>query len=275
LEKLMASIDDNAVTIHFATFLSPILYGTYEHIARYIGEKVDCPTTLRVGQSFDEFTEGQIDVAFICGLPYVRMASQHNCPIELLAAPVLIGKRYQHRPIYFSDVIVRSESPYTNFDDLSGCVWAYNERASHSGCNLVCYSLLERDKSPEYFRETVKSGSHLRSLEMVLEGEADAAAIDSHLLDLLHSRDEGLARKLRVVDVLGPSSIPPVVVSKRLDNELKCKLQDALITMHLDDCGAKQLREGLIERLVAVRDEDYGNIREMLEKVEGVEFPFE
>ena len=80
---------------------------------------------------------------------------------------------------------------------------------------------------------------------------------------------------MRVVDVLGPSSIPPVVVSRRLDNELKCKLQDALITMHLDNCGARQLREGLIERLVAVRDEDYDNIREMLEKVEGVEFPFE
>jgi phosphonate transport system substrate-binding protein len=275
LEKLMASIDDNAVTIHFATFLSPILYGTYEHIARYIGEKVNCPITLRVGQSFDEFTERQIDVAFICGLPYVRMASQHNCPIELLAAPVLIGKRYQHRPIYFSDVIVRSESPYTNFDDLSGCVWAYNERASHSGCNLVCYSLLERGKSPDYFGKTVKSGSHLQSLEMVLEGKVDAAAIDSHLIDLLRSKDEKLSSRLRVVEVLGPSSIPPIVASKRLDDVLKCKMQEALVTMHLDNCGKKGLREGLIERFVAVRDEDYGNIREMLEKVQGVEFPFE
>ncbi|HEX6108336.1 MAG TPA: PhnD/SsuA/transferrin family substrate-binding protein, partial [Ktedonobacteraceae bacterium] len=182
-------MDDNAVTIRFATFLSPILYGTYEHIASYIGEKVDCPTTLRVGQSFEEFAEGQIDVAFICGLPYVRMASQYNCPIELLGAPVLIGKRYRHRPIYFSDVIVRNESPYTCFDDLRGCVWAYNERASHSGCNLVCYSLLERGKSSDYFGETVKSGSHLRSIEMVLQGKVDAAAIDSHLLDVLRSRD--------------------------------------------------------------------------------------
>ena len=66
-----------------------------------------------------------------------------------------------------------------------------------------------------------------------------------------------------------------MVVSRRLDNELKCKLQDALITMHLDDCGFRQLREGLIERFVAVKDEDYGDIRKMLEKVQGVEFLFE
>ncbi len=268
-------MDDNTATIRFASFLSPILYETYAHIARYIGEKVGYPTTLRVGQSFDEFAEGQVDVAFICGLPYVRMASQDTCPVELLAAPVLQGERYQHKPVYFSDVIVRSDSPYTSFDELGGCVWAYNERVSHSGCNLVCYSLLERGKPPDYFGKTVKSGSHLRSLEMALEGEADATAIDSHLSDILRSRDEGLAARLRVVDVLGPSSIPPVVVSKRLDDQLKCKMREALVTMHLDERGAKGLREGLIERFVAVRDEDYGDIRGMLEKVERVEFPFE
>ncbi len=268
-------MNENTTIIRFASFLSPILYETYAHIARYVGEKIGFSTTLKVGQSFEEFADGQVDVAFICGLPYVRMTSQDTCPVELLVAPVLMGKRYLHKPIYFSDVIVRSDSPYTSFDDLGGCVWAYNERASHSGCNLVCYSLLERGKSSGYFGKTVKSGSHLRSVEMVLAGEADATAIDSHLSDILRSRDEGLARRLRVVDVLGPSSIPPLVVSRRLDNELKCKLQDALITMHLDDCGVKQLREGLIERFVAVNDEDYGDIRKMLEKVQGVEFLFE
>src|SRR5271157_4529510 len=124
-------MDDNTATIRFATFLSPILYETYAHIARYIGEKVGYPTTLRVGQSFNEFAGRLVDVAFICGLPYVRMASQDTCPVELLAAPVLQGERYLHRPVYFSDVIVRSDSPYTSFDDLGGCVWAYTDRVSH------------------------------------------------------------------------------------------------------------------------------------------------
>jgi ABC-type phosphate/phosphonate transport system substrate-binding protein len=268
-------MSDTTITIRFATFLSPLLYETYAHIARYVGEKVGCQTTLKVGQSFDEFAEKQVDVAFICGLPYVRMSSQATCLVELLAAPALIGDRYLHKPVYYSDVIVHTDSPYTSFDDLGGCVWAYNERISHSGCNLVCYSLLERGQSPDYFGKTLKSGSHMLSLEMVLAEQADATAIDSHLSDLLRSRDENLARKLRVIDVLGPSSIPPVVVSKRLDNELKCKLQEALVTMHLDDYGMKGLQEGMIERFVVVKDEDYGDIRKMLEKVEGVEFPFE
>src|SRR5712692_9052902 len=67
-------------TIRFATFLSPIMYTTYEHIARYVGAKMGCPTSLSAGQSFEEFAEGHIDVAFICGLPYVRMTRWPSCP---------------------------------------------------------------------------------------------------------------------------------------------------------------------------------------------------
>ncbi len=279
MEKLKVSnMDDSlntAPVIRFATFLSPITYEVYAHITRYIGERVGYPTTLRVGKSFGEFAEGEVDVAFICGLPYVRMTKSSTCPIELLAAPVLQGERYQQKPIYYSDVIVRSDSPSICFDDLRGGIWAYNERVSHSGCNLVCYSLLERGKDPDYFGRTVKSDSHLRSLEMVLEGQVDATAIDSHMLDVMRARDKGLAARLRVIDMLGPSSIPPVVVSTRMGREVKCRIQEALITMHLDEYGAKGLKEGLIERFVVVMDEDYGDLRMMLERVEEVEFPFE
>jgi len=271
-------MDDSLKTapvIRFATFLSPITYEVYAHIARYVGERVGYPSSLRVGKSFGEFAEGEVDIAFICGLPYVRMTKSSTCPVELLAAPVLQGERYQDKPIYYSDVIVRNDSLYTCFDDLRGGVWAYNELVSHSGCNLVCYSLLERGKEPHYFGRTVKSGSHLRSLEMVLEGQVDATAIDSHVLDVIRARDKELAARLRVIAMLGPSSIPPVVVSKRVDREVKCRIQEALITMHLDECGAKGLKSGLIERFVVVTDEDYGDLRRMLEKVEEVEFPFE
>src|SRR5436305_11796693 len=119
-------MDDKRRMIRFASFLSPILYEAYVHIARYIGERLGCLTTFGVGHSFEEFARGQVDVAFICGLPYVRMTKEDpSCLVELLAAPVLQGERSQHKPIYFSDVIVRSDSPYKSFDDLRGCVWAY------------------------------------------------------------------------------------------------------------------------------------------------------
>jgi phosphonate transport system substrate-binding protein len=254
--------------LRFATFLSPNLYGTYENIARHVGEKLGCRGLLSVGQSFDEFAEGRADVGFMCGLFYARMARQAGCPIELLAAPVLHGRRYAGRPIYFSDVIVRKDSPFVSFDDLGGCVWAYNEFTSHSGWNLVYYSLLCQGRTPGYFGRTIKSGSHLKSLHMVLDGQADATAIDSHVLDVLLQQYAELGAKLRVIETLGPSGIPPVVVAKRLDESLKYRIQAALLQMHNHRSAADELQKGMIERFVPVTDELYAGILEMLGLVE-------
>lgn len=238
--------------LRFATFLSPLMYSTYEHIARYIGERVSTSTVLSVGQSIEEFADGRVDVGFICGLLYARCAAQPGCPVEPLTAPVLCGERYQSRPIYFSDVIVHRDSSYTTFDDLKGCVWAYNERASHSGYNLVRYSLLQRKKTLPYFGAMIGTGAHLASLQAVLDGKVDATAIDSHVFDVWRLRNPGLAARLRVIDMLGPSPIPPVVVSTRLGSELKSSIQEALLVMHRNPLVANELRVSSIERFVVV-----------------------
>ena len=85
-----------------------------------MGYCLDCDTELVVGGSFDEFAEGQADVGFICGLPYVLLMRQEPPPVEVLAAPILEGERYGQRPIYFSDVIVRADSTLQTFADLRG-----------------------------------------------------------------------------------------------------------------------------------------------------------
>ncbi len=257
-------------TLRFANFLSPVLHRVYEYIANYIGDHLGFSTLLTVGASLGEFAQGQADVGFLCGLLYVHATNQSTCPVELLAAPILQGERYQGRPIYFSDVIVRRESHYASFDDLEGCRWAYNERASHSGYNLVNYSLLERGKSPHYFGQTLKTGSHRASLQAVIEGRADATALDSHMLDVLLLHHEEVAAQIRVIAMLGPSTIPPVVAAKRLDSTLKCSIQEVLCKMHHDPLAAYKLREGLIARFVPIADEQYQDLREMFTRVQGV-----
>jgi phosphonate transport system substrate-binding protein len=274
VEKTQENIMQQSTELHFANFLSPILQGTYEQIARYVGQCLELPTTLHTSQSLVEFAGGQADVGFLCGLLYVRLKQWKDCPVELLAAPVLLPARYANRPIYFSDVVVRRDSPYTSFEHLQGRTWAYNERASHSGCNLVCYSLLERRKPPHYFGQTLKSGSHLTSLQMILDGEVDATSIDSHILDVVLQRNPELATQLRIIDMLGPSAIPPIVVAKRLAPALKDRLRAALTSMHRNPVEAKNLHEGLIRHLTLVTDERYDDIRHMLATVQTVTFPF-
>jgi ABC-type phosphate/phosphonate transport system substrate-binding protein len=256
------------MNLRFATYLAPILYDTYRAIADYIGAQLGIATTLVAGQSLHEFAKGQVDIGFTCGLPYALLADAcaPNCPFELLAAPVLLGERYQNKPIYYSDIVVRSASPYascTSIDDLQGCKWAYNQPESHSGWNLVCYSLLKCGKTPAHFGQLIQSGSHQRSLDRVLVGQADATAIDSHVLDVFLTHDKTAAASLRVIDSLGPSSIPPIVIATALAPALKRRIQAALLAMHEDPLAARALHEGAIARFARVSDEDYDDLREM------------
>jgi len=251
--------------LHFTTFLSPLMYDTYEYIAHYVGQRIGIPIMFGVGQSTEEFVDGRADVGFMCGLLYARCTMQPCCPIEPLAAPVLSGERYQNRPLYFSDIVVHSNSPYTTFDDLEGCVWAYNERESHSGYNLVQESLYQRNKIPPYFGTMVKTGEHQASLQAILDGNADTTAIDSHVFDVWRLRNPNLASQLCVVDMLGPSPIPPIVVSTSLDRDLKRNIQEALITMHYDLPVVDILRASLVEQFVVASNEDYRGKWKILE----------
>ena len=252
--------------LRFATFLSPVLYDTYAHITRYVGERLGVPTTLCVGQSLDEFATGEADVGFLCGLLYADMSQPR--PVELLAAPVVMGKRYRGEPLYYSDVIVHRDSLYTSFDALQGSRWAFNEEASHSGYNIVSYSLLIRGKTFEHFGSMLKTGSHFASLQAVLDGKADAAAIDSHVLDMWFQQKPELAQQLRVVEMLGPSTIPPIVATTRVNAQTRHRIQEVLCTMHQDIDGVKGLHGGLIERLVPVEDAHYDDIRCMFVRVQ-------
>jgi phosphonate transport system substrate-binding protein len=128
--------------------------------------------------------------------------------------------------------------------------------------------LLEQGKTLRYFGTMIEAGSHQRSLQLVMEGQADAAAIDSHVLDALLWHNKDLELQLRVIARLGPSSIPPVVVARSLDSNLKCRLQEALITMHDDPIASNELHKGRIDHFATVTDADYNDIRTIFAQVQ-------
>lgn len=193
-------------------------------------------------------------------------------PVELLAAPVLRGARYGGRPIYYSDVIVRGDSPFHSFADLRGRSWSYNDVDSHSGYAVTLYRLVEMGETSGFFGSALEAGSHQCSLRLVENGEVDASAIDSQVLAVEMREHPGLRTRLRVIDTLGPSPIQPVVAAGRLPKALKAGMREALVAMGDDPVGRAALAPGLIERFVAVEDRDYDPIRRMLAAAEDAGF---
>lgn len=259
-------------SLRFATFLAPNMLPVYARIVAHIGDRLRLPTTLTVGTSFADFERGVIDAGFICGLPYVDLTRCGEPAIELLAAPVLQGERYQGRPIYYSDVIVRAECAARQFLDLRGCRWAYNERDSHSGYNITRYTLVRLGETRGFFGRVVEAGYHQTAIRMVVDGQVDAAAIDSQVLAVELRDHPELGEAIRVVETLGPATIQPVVTARRVPTPIKAELRVALCALGDDAAERRTLDAGLIERFVPVGDDAYGDIRAMVAAAAAADF---
>jgi phosphonate transport system substrate-binding protein len=242
----------------FGTFLAPNVLPLYRVISGAVGERLGVETRLEVGTSLGQLTNGELDVAFVCGLPYVRLADQ----LEPLAAPVLLGDRYGSQPVYFSDVIVAKDSRFQSFADLRGASWSFNDVDSHSGYLVTLARLLELGETDRFFGRVVDAGWHQVSIELVASGQVDASAVDSHVLAVeLRNRPE-LQNRVRVIDSVGPSPIQPVVARRGLSAELRKELRSALL-----DVDTNGFADTLVQRLVPVTDGAYDPIRKMLARV--------
>jgi ABC-type phosphate/phosphonate transport system substrate-binding protein len=81
----------------------------------------------------------------------------------------------------------------------------------------------------DHFASITPSGSHLDSLRLVAEGQADCAAIVSHAYRFAPAH---WRRRLRVLESLGPYPVQPVIARAGLDPALVDAVRDALLAMH-------------------------------------------
>jgi len=254
--------------IRFASFLGDNAFEFYREAVAYLGEATGLATEMVADTSpgMDAmFGSGQIDAAFGCGLPYVWKAAEPSPSVRLMAAPVLPGDRYGDQPIYFSDVIVRRESRYETLNDLRGATFAYNQSVSFSGYVLPLYHLMRMGQANGFFGKTVATGSHAASMDWVESGQADAAAIDSMVLEMELKQRPHRASAFHVIESLGPAGMPPIMTAARLADEPRVTLTHALVTMHTQAEGKAILERGGVRRFAPVTDRNYDDIRRMLQ----------
>jgi phosphonate transport system substrate-binding protein len=260
------------VKLSFATYLSPNALPFYEFVTQAVGRRLDVETSLIVGDDYERCEQDVDDVCFVCSLPYLTFVRRGSVAVEPIAAPVLSGERYAGRPIYFSDVIVRRDSDVRTFKDLRGHSWSYNEPLSHSGYGITRFHLVQMGETDGFFGEVVEAGFHLESIRLVREGKVDASAIDSQVLEIELRDDPALAEDIRVIDSLGPSTIQPVVASKRLPADLRRELREAFVGLGEDVSMREGLSLGMVERFAPADEATYGDVKGMLETAEAAGF---
>jgi phosphonate transport system substrate-binding protein len=250
-----------------AAFVSESGVGVYEKIASYLTRKTGVQTEFVRGLGYGTINsmleDGTMQCGFICGLPYVMLHDRPQPGARLIVAPVMKAPRYKGQPKYFSDLIVRKDSPYQTIHDLRGRTYVYNDEISNSGYNLPRYRMLQLGLTGGFFGKVLRSGSHEESIRMVASGEADASFVDSLVLDYDREKGLGHASEVRVLESVGPAGICPLVASAQLPTELFEALQQGLARMHEDAEGRAILDEALLSRFAIVEDSNYDDIRAM------------
>ena len=257
-----------------ASLMAPNADPFYRALARYLAEALGRPVRSvdRVDWTAREqmLHSGKADFGFVCGLQYVQVVDRGLADLDLLVAAVPAGERYRGEPVYFSDVVVKADSPFRTFDDLRGRSWAFNEPTSHSGYNVARYHVALKGVPVGFFRQVVSGEAHQNSLRLVARGMVDAAAIDSTVLEQELLDHPVLAEQVRIVDSLGPSPIPPGVIARGVPATVRRALRAALLAMHQYAEGRRVLALARYARFAAVTDLDYDRIREMASLAETV-----
>jgi phosphonate transport system substrate-binding protein len=234
-------------------------YSYYKKLLDYIGEKTDMSINFIERRTYAEVNalleNGSIDVAFVCGGPYV--VGHDEFGLELLAAPLIGGKA-----VYYSYIIAAKNSGIEKFEDLKGGTFAFADPMSNTGKLIPAFMLHKMGQSPKsFFKESSYTFSHDRSIKAVAQGIVNGAAVDSLIWEYMNKKNPQYTQKTRIIRVSEPYGIPPVVVRPGLESGLKAKLKNVLLNVHKDKAG-KQILEGmLIDRFVEIDDSNYDSIR--------------
>lgn len=255
-------------TLRVTSCMAPNSDYVVRTVATYLGEVLALPVTwvadLPWAQRYQALDAGEIDLAWICGAPYIQRATQPQPTVELLAAPVWRGEPYADRPVYYSAVVVQAAAPYQQWADLRGTTWGYNEPNSFSGYHVVAHHLAQLGERNGYFGRSVAVGNHQRALTLVAQGELDSAAIDSTVLAQALIDEPALATQLRTLLLLGPNPMPPWVVSTRVPMALREDLRKGLLAMGKSEAGRLHLSATPIARFAAVAQAAYLPIAAMI-----------
>jgi phosphonate transport system substrate-binding protein len=233
---------------------------SYGALSDYIGTKLNRPVEIVQRRTYQEINDlleaGDVDVGFVCTSAYVLGHDEFG--LRLLAAPQIAGET-----VYYSKLIVAADNSAENMADLRGAIFAFSDPISTSGLAYPTLLVEQLGETPEtFFDRTFFTYSHEGAIDAVVGEVADAANVDSLVLDFVLARNPDLP--IKVIDRSPAFKIPPAVASPSLSPRQAAEIQDLLLAIADDPEAASVLAELGIDRFVAVDDAEYDGVRGLI-----------
>ncbi|WP_304131882.1 phosphate/phosphite/phosphonate ABC transporter substrate-binding protein [Ignavibacterium album] len=244
------------IYVAVSTMISPMetfnLYkDVMDYISKHLGIQIEFKQRKTYREVNDLLAENKLDFAFICTGAYLE--ARNEIPIEILAVPVVNGK-----PYYQAYVIANEESQISEINQLKGKSFAFTDPLSNTGYSYIINYLKEKNTSPErFFSKTIFTYAHDYSIQAVKRKIVDGATVDGLVFEYLkHFQPEKIAG-VKVILKSREFGIPPFVIQKNLDNNIKQKLRSVMLNMHNDPEGKKLLSKIMIDKFILADDSIY------------------
>lgn len=265
-EKLAAATEDESGDVLFfgiSSSESPqSIYRRYTPLADYLAEMMEREVRLVQRRTYKELNnlcrKGGVDFAWLTSGAYIDLSKDWDA--EILALPSRNGKSY-----YEACIIVHRDSPIIRFDELRGKSFALIDPLSSAGYYYPAYLLSEKGLNPDkFFSRVVFSGGHDKSIRLILNKEVEGASVSSAVLRDLQKNESEIGQTIRVIQTSDPITMGPIVAQKEMHAELKGRLREVILNMHLDLPGKGVLEIIEIDRFIPGSDSGYRSVREMI-----------
>jgi phosphonate transport system substrate-binding protein len=220
----------------------------YQPFIDYVGKKLQRKATALYRQTYSETNDlvryQRCDIGIVCTYPFIRGEKEFG--MQALVVPQINGET-----TYQSIILVPVASPAKTLFDLRGKRFASADIMSTTGWLFPAMVLMDAGENPDkFFGEHVLTGSHDRSLQAVVDGFVDGAAVHGIVYNQIVAEDPSTLGKVKVLIKSAPFGIPPIVVHPDLDPQLKKHILSVLLRMHEDAEGRSILAKLQIERFV-------------------------
>ena len=159
-----------------------------------------------------------------CGYDVVN---RYAGKLQLLATPHY-GAEGCEGSKYASVVVVAEDVPATDVLHMSGAVCVVNGTESHSGMNALRALIAPASREGRFFSKVRVSGSHVASLEMLRNREADVASIDCVTYALLESYRPQALSGTHMLGWTDRASAIPYVTRADADDDTVARMRSAL-----------------------------------------------
>ena len=263
-----AVADRANLTLAIHPFKPPTeLVDAFTPLANYLAQRTDHSITISISKSYqdhvDNIGKDAVDIAYMGPASYVKLRETYG-PKRLLARQAINGL-----PTFHGKIFVRNDSTIHSLQDLIGKRFAFGDANSTMGFLVPYYMLLQAGVPREKLAVAGTINGHVNNVIAVLAGDYDAGAVKE---DVFYQYEK---RGIRAIATTPPIADHLFVASDQLNEQTVSLLRTALLELSQQADGATILNSVTpgITALVAAKDEDYRNLREILAELKkhGVE----